>query len=107
MKTFAGILIAATVAVPAVAQTRSTRDTATAYGARLTGKAASTTLNQSRINSRIDNRIQNRISLRIERYQPADSVNPATAYQAAKDDKSRVVPTITPVQTQDPDAPQR
>ncbi|WP_298808771.1 hypothetical protein [uncultured Sphingomonas sp.] len=57
------------------AQTRSVRDTATAYGARLNAKGEPANLNPNRINNRVNSRLDTRLSLRIERYRP-DSTAP-------------------------------
>lgn len=97
------ILAAAAVAAAALpsaaaAQTRSIRDTATAYGARMTSKGQPAALNQNRINSRVNNRIDNRLSLRIERYRPDSTANPTAAFQTKPDDKSRTAPVIAPPQ---------
>lgn len=86
------------------AQTRSVRDTATAYGARLDAKGVPTNTNPARINNRIPSRLENRLSLRIERYRPEASANPTAAFQATTDDKSRTAPMIAPPQPIDPDA---
>ncbi len=72
------------------AQTRSARDTATAYGARLDAKGAPATLNPNRINSRIASRIDTRLSLRIERYRPGSVEDPAAAFVTQPSDNSRV-----------------
>lgn len=102
------------VAASAVAQTRTVRDTATAYGARLDAKGEPADLNQNRYNNRINSRLDTRVKLRIERYR-LDSVNDPTATFAAKiTDNSRAgVETTMPrsLQTGEPqvsqDLPQR
>lgn len=91
--------------VTARAQTRSVRDTATAYGARLNAKGLPANTNPARINNRIPSRLENRLSLRIERYRPEASANPTAAFQATTtDDKSRTTPVIAPPQPVDSDA---
>lgn len=83
-----GVALLGPVAV--LAQTRSVRDTATAYGARLNAKGLPASINPARINNRISSRLDNRLSLRIERYRPEASANPTAAFQATTtDDKSR------------------
>lgn len=100
----AALALAMIIAVPATAQTRSVRDTATAYGARLTAKGAPAALNQYRVNNRVNNRIESRLSLRIERYRPDATANPTAAFQATQDDKSRSTPVLAPqVPGDDPD----
>ena len=81
---------------PLSAQTRSVRDTATTYGVRLNAKGQPANLNSNRINSRVDSRIPNRLALRIERYRPDSTENPAAAFQAVRDDKSRAALVIAP-----------
>ena len=95
-RTLVALVLAAAVVPAAIAQTRSVRDTATAYGARLDSQGQPTNLNQNRLNSRINNRIDNRLSLRIERYRPDATTNPTAAFTAAPNDKSRVSPLVTP-----------
>lgn len=91
--------------VTVLTQTRSVRDTATAYGARLDAKGLPANTNPARINNRIPSRLDNRLSLRIERYRPEASANPTAAFQAATtEDKSRTAPVIAPPQPIDPDA---
>lgn len=79
------------------AQTRSTRDTATAYGARLTADAATVPVNRHRVNNRLNNRLNNRISLRIERYAPTVAANPGAAFTTSRDDGTHVNPVDTGV----------
>jgi len=71
------------------AQTTSTRDTATVYGARLTAKGLPAGVDQRRTSNRIASRIDTRLSLRIERYRPDNTDNPTAAFQAMQNDKSR------------------
>lgn len=87
-----------------LAQTRSVRDTATAYGACLDAKGLPANTNPARINNRIPSRLENRLSLRIERYRPEASANPTAAFQATTNDKSRIAPMIAPPQPIDLDA---
>jgi len=82
------------------AQTRSVRQAATTYGARLTAKGQPANLNENRINNRVISRIDIRLSLRIERYRPESSSNPTAAYQKPLDDRSRTAPKIQPIQQQ-------
>lgn len=85
-----------TVAVaPASAQTRSSRDAATAYGARLDAKGIPANQNKNRINNRLESRINNRLSLRIERYQAEQTTDPTAAFGVKSDDKSRAAPVAT------------
>jgi hypothetical protein len=98
---FVALALSALVATPAASQTRSVRDTATAYGARLDAKGRPANTNTNRINSRIDSRINSRLALRIERYRPDSTDNPTAAFQATQDDKSRAAPVIAPPQSQD------
>ena len=91
------VLISLCANSPSMAQTRTARDTATAYGARLTGKGQPENLNESRVNDRVDSRIDNRLRLRIERYRP-DSNNPTIAFQDLQDDQSYIAPNPVPVQ---------
>lgn len=90
--------LVAALALPALAhaQTRSVRDTATTYGARLDAKGAPAAFSQNRVNNRVNSRIDNRLSLRIERYRPDATANPTAAFQARPDDKSRATPVIAP-----------
>lgn len=90
-------------ALPASAQTRSVRDTATAYGARLNARGLPANTNPARVNNRIPSRLDSRLSLRIERYRPEASANPTAAFQTQTDDKSRTAPVIAPPQQTDPD----
>lgn len=84
--------MATILASPVSAQTRSTRETATTYGARLTAKGTIADLNQNRINNRIDSRIGNRLSLRIERYRTGATDNPVAGFGNTQDDKTRIAP---------------
>lgn len=95
------LALAGLAAGSAPAQTRSIRDTATAYGARLNARGQPADLNPNRVNSRVDNRTNNRLALRIERYRPDSSDNPTAAFQAIQDDKSRSAPVIVPQQQND------
>lgn len=91
-----GVAITTLIVSPVVqAQTQSARDTATAYGARLTAEGQPANLNQQRVNSRISNRINSRLGLRIERYRPDTAANPAAPLQTAPDAKARAVPMNT------------
>ena len=103
--TFVGASIVC--AAPSLAQTRSVRDTATAYGARLNARGLPANTNPARVNNRVPSRIENRLSLRIERYRPEASTNPTAAFQAATSDGSRTAPVIAPPQPVDGDDPQR
>ena len=93
------------LADPAPAQTRSVRDTATAYGARLNAKGLPANTNPNRVNSRVDSRINNRLAVRSERYRPDNTDNPTAAFTAAQDDKSRSAPVIAPAPSQGEEAP--
>jgi hypothetical protein len=100
-----GVLAASCLAVLATpsisgAQTRSARDTATAYGARLNAKGQPANLNPARINNRIVSRIENRLDLRIERYRPDATNDPGAAFKATTDDKSHLTPVISQPQQQ-------
>lgn len=86
-----------------IAQTRSIRDTATAYGARLNAKGQPANLNPARINSRIASRIDSRINLRIERYRPEATADPGTAFRSTMVDKTQKAQVIAPPQQQDID----
>ena len=86
-----------------VAQTRSVRDTATAYGARLNAKGQPANINPARINSRVASRIDNRLNLRIERYRPEATADPGAAFRTTMNDKTRATPVIAPPQQQDAD----
>ena len=70
------------LATSASAQTRSARDTATAYGARLNAKGEPANLNPNRINNRVNSRLETRLSLRVERYRPDSTNDPAAAFAA-------------------------
>lgn len=95
----------AVIALPSVsgAQTRSARDTATAYGARLNAKGQPANLNPARINNRIASRVENRLDLRIERYRVDATNDPGAAFKTTTDDKSRSAPVISPPQQQNID----
>ena len=80
--------------VPSMAQTRTVRDTTTAYGARLNAKGQPANLNPARINGRIPSRIDTRLALRVERYRPDATDNPTAAFQTTTDDKSRIAPVL-------------
>jgi hypothetical protein len=75
---------------PASAQTRSARDTATAYGARLNAKGEPANLNPNRINNRVNTRLETRLSLRVERYRPDSTNDPAAAFAVRPTDNARV-----------------
>lgn len=92
--------LALTISTAAQAQTRSVREAATTYGARLTAKGQPANLNENRINNRVISRIDSRVSLRIERYRPDTTSNPTAAFQKPLDDQSRVAPRIQPIQPQ-------
>lgn len=94
-------IIALFVASAGSAQTASTRNTATAYGARLTAKGLPAGLDQRRASNRIANRIDNRLSLRIERYRPDNTNNPTAAFEATQSDKSRAAPILVMPQQED------
>jgi hypothetical protein len=85
-------------ATSGLAQTRSVRDTATAYGARLNAKGQPADANPARINNRIASRIDSRLALRIERYRPEAASDPAAAFRTTTDDKSRTAPVVAPPQ---------
>ena len=74
----------------AAAQTRSTRDTTTAYGSRMTANNEPAVVNRHRVNNRINNRLGGSIRLRIERYSPTTAANPAAAFTVSRDDAMRV-----------------
>ena len=78
----------------AAAQTRSARDTVTAYGARLTAQGQPANRNGRRVNSRIPSRLDNRLSLRIERYRVDATADPTAAYRTGNDDRSRNAPVV-------------
>lgn len=98
--------IAATMSlgVPAAAQTRSARDTATAYGARLDAKGEPADLNPNRLNNRINNRLDTRLSLRVERYRPDSTEDPAAAFAARPTDNTRIgtETTLSPLASSSP-----
>ncbi len=76
--------------IPASAQTRSARDTATAYGARLNAKGEPANLNPSRINDRVNSRLDTRLSLRVERYRPDNTNDPTAAFAVHPADNARI-----------------
>lgn len=86
------------------AQTRSARDTATAYGARLNAKGEPANLNPNRINNRVNSRLDTRLSLRIERYHPDSTNDPAAAFAVRATDNARVGTdtTLSPLSTTSP-----
>ena len=83
------------------AQMHSARDTATAYGARLNAKGEPANLNPSRINNRVSNRLETRLSLRVERYRPNSTNDPAAAFAVRSTDSVRVgnATTLSPLST--------
>lgn len=91
------------VASPGVAQTRTVRETATAYGARLTARNEPADANALRINNRVRSRIENRISLRIERYKPGNEADPTAAFSRTPTDGTRAAPIIASPSQADPD----
>ena len=72
------------------AQTRSVRDTSTAYGARLNARGEPAHLNPNRINNRVNSRLETRLSLRVERYRPSSVPDPAAAFAARPTDNARI-----------------
>lgn len=102
MRAVLALALSATMLLPATAsaQTRSVRDTTTAYGARLNAQGQPANLNPARINSRIPSRIDTRLSLRIERYRPDASTNLTAAFQTRTDDRTRTTPIIAAPQQQ-------
>jgi hypothetical protein len=87
--------------LPASAQTRSVRDTATAYGTRLNAKGEPANLNPNRINTRVNSRLETRLSLRVERYRPDSTNDPAAAFAVRQTDNARVGTdtTLSPLST--------
>lgn len=87
--------------VAAGAQTRSARDTATAYGARLNAKGEPANLNPNRINNRVRSRLDTRLSLRVERYRLDSTNDPAAAFAVRATDNARVGTdtTLSPLST--------
>lgn len=83
------------------AQTRTARDTTTAYGAKLNAKGEPTDLNPKRINNRVNNRLETRLSLRVERYRTDSTNNPAAAFAVKSTDNARVgtKTTLSPLST--------
>ena len=96
----AGVLFNAT---GAVAQTRTARDTATAYGARLDAKGEPAGLNQNRNNNRINSRLETRLRLRIERYQPDSMADPTAAFATQVTDNARIGTASTLPHSSQPD----
>lgn len=92
MKLVTMTVIASFIASSGSAQTTSTRNTATTYGARLTAKGLPAGMDQRRTSNRINNRIDNRLSLRIERYRPGNTDNPTAAFETQQNDQSRTAP---------------
>ena len=99
---FASSLASVGLAAHADAQSRSVRETATTYGARLNANAEPENLNHARVNNRVNSRLDTRLSLRIERFRAGDVENPTAAYRAPNDDRSRAAPVIDP-RAADPD----
>ncbi len=83
------------------AQTRTARDTTTAYGARLNAKGEPTNLNPKRINNRVNSRLETRLSLRVERYRTDSTNSPAAAFAVKSTDNTRVgtKTTLSPLST--------
>lgn len=79
------IIVIVSTSTTSSAQTRSVRDTATAYGARLNAKGLPADFNERRVNSRIASRVDTRLSLRVERYRPGSTNNPSSAYEKLQD----------------------
>lgn len=90
------IVVGIVAASPGIAQTSGVRDTATAYGARLTAKGLPAAYNRPRINNRIVNRIDTRLGLRIERYRVDSSSDPTATLRGQPDDGTRTTPVIAP-----------
>lgn len=82
------------MASAAGAQTRSVRDTTTAYGARLDAKGTPVETNRTRIDSRLRSRIDNRLSLRLERYRPDTARDPAAAFRVNPDTDVHFTPVV-------------
>ncbi len=97
-------MLASAVPLDAGAQTRSARDTATAYGARLNARGEPANLNPNRINDRVNNRLDTRLSLRVERYRPDSTNDPAAAFAVRATDNARVgtETTLSPLATTSP-----
>ena len=83
------------------AQTRSARETATAYGARLNARGEPVNLNPNRINNRVNSRLETRLSLRVERYRPNSTNDPAAAFAVRPTDNARIGTdtTLSPLAT--------
>lgn len=73
-------------AEPGNAQTRSTKETARAYGARLTADSVAGASNSLRVNNRVSSRIENRINLRIQRYNATRAADPGATFSISRDD---------------------
>lgn len=81
------LVIGATFSVaPVDAQTRSTKETARAYGARITADSVAGTSNPLRVNNRVSGRIENRINLRIQRYNATRGADPGATFSVSRDD---------------------
>ncbi|MBD8640157.1 hypothetical protein IFT71_11800 [Sphingomonas sp. CFBP 13733] len=89
------------LSVAADAQTRTARDTATAYGARLNARGEPANLNPNRINNRVNSRLDTRLSLRVERYRPDSTSDPAAAFAVQATDNARIGTdtTLSPLST--------
>ena len=102
---FAAVAFAAfSLIAEANAQTRTARDTATAYGARLDAKGEPADLRPNRINNRINSRLETRLNLRVERYRPDNTNDPAAAFAVQTTDNARVgtETTLSPLSTSNP-----
>lgn len=84
------LAVTLSICVPVGAQTRSARDTVTAYGARLNAKGEPVNLNPNRINNRVNSRIDTRLSLRVERYRTNSTSAPVSAFSVRQTDNARV-----------------
>lgn len=73
-------------AAPGDAQTRSTKETAKAYGARLTADSVAGASNPLRVSNRVSSRIENRINLRIQRYNATRAADPGATFSVSRDD---------------------
>ena len=78
------------------AQSRTMRDIATAYGARLNAKGEPANLNPSRINNRVNSRLDWRLSVRVERYRPNSFSDPAAAFAVQPMNNAQVRPETAP-----------
>ena len=90
------LLLLATLAAPAAAQTRSARDTAITYDARLDAKSEPADLHQRWVNNRIQSRNNSRLALQVEHYRPDSTDDPVAAFRTAPDDRSRTTPLTAP-----------